>query len=46
MPNPKITSSGQALVRLLLVACCDLDVRLVCHGRLSLPQGMWWATKA
>lgn len=38
VPDPAITASGQALVRPLMVACCDLDVA-VCHGRLPLPPG-------
>ena len=37
-PNPQITAPEQALVRPLVVACCDLDVA-VCHGRLPLPPG-------
>ncbi|MCV7195439.1 zinc-dependent alcohol dehydrogenase [Mycobacterium angelicum] len=38
VPEPAITAPGQALVRPLMVACCDLDVA-VCHGRLPLPPG-------
>jgi len=38
VPEPTITAPGQALVRPLMVACCDLDVA-VCHGRLPLPPG-------
>jgi threonine dehydrogenase-like Zn-dependent dehydrogenase len=38
VPDPQITAPEQALVRPLLVACCDLDVA-VCHGRLPLPPG-------
>ena len=37
-PDPEITESGQALVRPLLVACCDLDVA-VAHGQAPLPPG-------
>ncbi|OJZ71670.1 alcohol dehydrogenase [Mycobacterium paraffinicum] len=37
-PEPQITAPGQALVRPLTVACCDLDVA-VCNGRLPLPPG-------
>lgn len=33
-----ISAPGQALVRPLAVACCDLDVA-VCEGRLPLPPG-------
>ena len=36
--DPEITAPGQALVRPLLVACCDLDVA-VAHGRLPMPSG-------
>jgi threonine dehydrogenase-like Zn-dependent dehydrogenase len=36
--DPKITAPQQALVRPLVVACCDLDVA-VCHGRAPLPPG-------
>lgn len=36
--DPTITSPEQALVRPLLVACCDLDVAVV-HGRAPLPPG-------
>lgn len=38
VPEPTISAPGQALVRPLMVACCDLDVA-VCHGRLPLPPG-------
>ena len=38
VPEPQITAPLQALVRPLLVACCDLDVA-VCHGRVPLPPG-------
>ncbi|MCV7381792.1 alcohol dehydrogenase [Mycobacterium alsense] len=38
VPDPRITAPGQALVRPLLVACCDLDVA-VARGRLPLPPG-------
>jgi threonine dehydrogenase-like Zn-dependent dehydrogenase len=38
VPEPQITAPEQALVRPLMVACCDLDVA-VCHGRLPLPPG-------
>ncbi|MDP7702312.1 alcohol dehydrogenase catalytic domain-containing protein [Mycobacterium sp. TY815] len=34
----QISAPGQALVRPLAVACCDLDVA-VCAGRLPLPPG-------
>src|SRR6201987_889446 len=37
-PDRKITAPEQALVRPLLVACCDLDVA-VAHGRLPMPPG-------
>lgn len=37
-PDPVITAPQQALVRPLMVACCDLDVG-VAHGRLPLPPG-------
>lgn len=37
-PGPQITAPGQALVRPLTVACCDLDVAVV-HGRLPMPPG-------
>ncbi|OBK21126.1 zinc-dependent alcohol dehydrogenase [Mycobacterium asiaticum] len=36
--DPTIENSGQALVRPLAVACCDLDVA-VSQGRLPLPPG-------
>ncbi|CAM2828963.1 alcohol dehydrogenase [Mycobacterium intermedium] len=38
VPDPTISAPVQALVRPLMVACCDLDVA-VCHGRLPLPPG-------
>ena len=38
VPEPHITAPEQALVRPLMVACCDLDVA-VCHGRLPLQPG-------
>lgn len=38
VPDPETTAPEQALVRPLMVACCDLDVA-VCHGRLPLPPG-------
>jgi threonine dehydrogenase-like Zn-dependent dehydrogenase len=38
VPDPQITAPEQALVRPLLVACCDLDVA-VAHGRAPLPPG-------
>jgi len=38
VPEPQITASEQALVRPLMVACCDLDVA-VSRGRLPLPPG-------
>jgi threonine dehydrogenase-like Zn-dependent dehydrogenase len=37
-PDPEITGAGQALVRPLLVACCDLDVG-VARGVLPMPPG-------
>lgn len=37
-PEPQITGPGQALVRPLAVACCDLDVAVV-QGRLPMPPG-------
>jgi threonine dehydrogenase-like Zn-dependent dehydrogenase len=37
-PDPKISADGQALVRPLAVACCDLDVG-VCQGALPMPPG-------
>jgi threonine dehydrogenase-like Zn-dependent dehydrogenase len=37
-PEPEITAPEQALVRPLMVACCDLDVAVV-HGRLPMPPG-------
>ncbi|SPM37009.1 Threonine dehydrogenase or related Zn-dependent dehydrogenase [Mycobacterium rhizamassiliense] len=38
VPEPQLTAPEQALVRPLMVACCDLDVA-VCRGRLPLPPG-------
>jgi threonine dehydrogenase-like Zn-dependent dehydrogenase len=38
VPDPRITAPGQALVKPLMVACCDLDVA-VAHGRAPLPPG-------
>jgi threonine dehydrogenase-like Zn-dependent dehydrogenase len=38
VPDPQITAPEQALVRPLMVACCDLDVA-VCQGRLPLQPG-------
>jgi len=38
VPDPEITTPEQALVRPLLVACCDLDIA-VAHGRAALPPG-------
>src|ERR1700754_1776687 len=38
VPELQITGPGQALVRPLAVACCDLDVG-VAHGRLPMPPG-------
>src|ERR1700751_2735826 len=38
VPEPEITAPQQALVRPLMVACCDLDVA-VYHGRVPLPPG-------
>jgi threonine dehydrogenase-like Zn-dependent dehydrogenase len=37
-PDSVITAPGQALVRPLVVACCDLDVA-VAHGSAPLPPG-------
>ncbi|KZS61376.1 alcohol dehydrogenase catalytic domain-containing protein [Mycobacterium ostraviense] len=37
-PDPVLTTPDQALVRPLVVACCDLDVAVV-DGRLPLPPG-------
>jgi threonine dehydrogenase-like Zn-dependent dehydrogenase len=37
-PEPEITGAQQALVRPLMVACCDLDVA-VAEGRLPMPPG-------
>jgi threonine dehydrogenase-like Zn-dependent dehydrogenase len=36
--DPEISSPGQAVVRPLVVACCDLDVG-VARGRLPVPPG-------
>ncbi len=36
VPDPDLTAPEQALVRPLLVACCDLDVA-VAHGQAPLP---------
>ncbi len=36
VPEPQLTAPEQALVRPLMVACCDLDVA-VCNGRLPFP---------
>jgi threonine dehydrogenase-like Zn-dependent dehydrogenase len=38
VPDPEITAPGQALVRPLQVACCDLDVA-VARGAAPLPPG-------
>jgi threonine dehydrogenase-like Zn-dependent dehydrogenase len=38
VPDPEITTPEQALVRPLVVACCDLDVA-VAHGQAPLPPG-------
>jgi len=38
VPEPEITQGQQALVRPLLVACCDLDVA-VARGAAPLPPG-------
>jgi threonine dehydrogenase-like Zn-dependent dehydrogenase len=38
VPEPEITAPEQALVRPLVVACCDLDVA-VAQGRAPLPPG-------
>jgi threonine dehydrogenase-like Zn-dependent dehydrogenase len=38
VPDPEITAPEQALVRPLVVACCDLDVA-VAQGRAPLPPG-------
>ena len=38
VPDPKITAPEQALVRPLMVACCDLDVG-VSQGWLPVPPG-------
>lgn len=37
-PDPEITTPDQAVVRPLLVACCDLDIAVV-HGQAPLPPG-------
>jgi threonine dehydrogenase-like Zn-dependent dehydrogenase len=37
-PDPQITAPGQALVRPVAVACCDLDVA-VAEGLLPMPPG-------
>jgi threonine dehydrogenase-like Zn-dependent dehydrogenase len=37
-PEPQINAPGQAIVRPLVVACCDLDVA-VAQGRLPMPPG-------
>lgn len=37
-PDPVLTTPDQALVRPLVVACCDLDIAVV-HGRAPLPPG-------
>src|SRR3954454_9310190 len=37
-PDPEITAPGQAIVRPVAVACCDLDVG-VAEGRLPMPPG-------
>src|SRR3954471_7803261 len=36
--DPEITAPGQAIVRPIAVACCDLDVA-VAEGRLPMPPG-------
>jgi threonine dehydrogenase-like Zn-dependent dehydrogenase len=38
VPEPRLTDRRQALVRPLMVACCDLDVA-VAQGRAPLPPG-------
>jgi len=38
VPDPELTAPQQALVRPLVVACCDLDVA-VAHGQAPLPPG-------
>jgi threonine dehydrogenase-like Zn-dependent dehydrogenase len=38
VPDPQITAPEHALVRPLMVACCDLDVA-VARGRLPMPPG-------
>jgi threonine dehydrogenase-like Zn-dependent dehydrogenase len=37
-PEPQLTAPEQAIVRPLVVACCDLDVA-VAQGRLPMPPG-------
>ena len=37
-PDPEISDAQQALVRPLMVACCDLDVG-VAQGVLPMPPG-------
>ena len=37
-PEPALTAPEQAIVRPLVVACCDLDVA-VAQGRLPMPPG-------
>ncbi|KUI34174.1 alcohol dehydrogenase [Mycobacterium sp. IS-1590] len=37
-PDPQLAGPGQALVRPIAVACCDLDVAVV-QGRLPMPPG-------
>ena len=37
-PDPEISDAKQALVRPLMVACCDLDVG-VAEGLLPMPPG-------
>jgi threonine dehydrogenase-like Zn-dependent dehydrogenase len=38
VPEPEITAPEQALIRPLVVACCDLDIA-VAHGQAPLPPG-------
>src|SRR6201992_1216742 len=38
VPEPELTAPEQALVRPLVVACCDLDVAAA-HGQVPLPPG-------
>lgn len=38
VPEPTVTDPGQALVRPLVVACCDLDIA-VAEGTAPLPPG-------